>query len=151
MPHLQGWPDTLRALVQQSDPASLVYVSFFDRLIAATWGRGAVTTIGDAVHPFVPNLGQGACQAIEDGHTVAAGLVQGLRGEALTAWLSHKRTARVRYMRRKANSLGTLAQSTSAVLRASLGLLATAPMRSIIYSDLSKQFTPPQGLPVPAS
>jgi 2-polyprenyl-6-methoxyphenol hydroxylase-like FAD-dependent oxidoreductase len=30
------------------------------------WGRGQVTLLGDAAHATTPNLGQGACQAIED-------------------------------------------------------------------------------------
>jgi zeaxanthin epoxidase len=29
--------------------------------------RGNVVLMGDAVHPMMPNLGQGGCQAIEDG------------------------------------------------------------------------------------
>jgi salicylate hydroxylase len=32
-----------------------------------TWTRGRVTMLGDAAHPFLPFLGQGACIAIEDG------------------------------------------------------------------------------------
>ncbi len=31
-----------------------------------SWGRGAVTLLGDAAHPMVPFLAQGAAQAIED-------------------------------------------------------------------------------------
>lgn len=37
-----------------------------DRLPLRQWGRGRVTLLGDAAHPMTPNMGQGACQAIED-------------------------------------------------------------------------------------
>jgi 2-polyprenyl-6-methoxyphenol hydroxylase-like FAD-dependent oxidoreductase len=35
------------------------------------WGEGAVTLLGDAAHPTTPNLGQGACMAIEDAAVAA--------------------------------------------------------------------------------
>ena len=37
--------------------------------------RGRATVLGDAAHPMLPYLGQGACQAIEDGCVLAAALV----------------------------------------------------------------------------
>jgi 2-polyprenyl-6-methoxyphenol hydroxylase-like FAD-dependent oxidoreductase len=46
-----------------------------DALLVSTlrrsWSKGHVTMIGDAVHPMMPNLGQGGCQAIEDGFVLA--------------------------------------------------------------------------------
>src|SRR5439155_21695327 len=36
--------------------------------------RGRVTVLGDAAHPTLPYLGQGACQAIEDGAVLATAL-----------------------------------------------------------------------------
>jgi 2-polyprenyl-6-methoxyphenol hydroxylase-like FAD-dependent oxidoreductase len=42
-----------------------------DRKPIKSWGRGRVTLLGDAAHPTTPNLGQGACQAIEDAVTLA--------------------------------------------------------------------------------
>lgn len=35
------------------------------------WSRGNVCLLGDAAHATTPNLGQGACQAIEDGYVLA--------------------------------------------------------------------------------
>ncbi|MEL7006516.1 MAG: FAD-dependent monooxygenase, partial [Bacteroidota bacterium] len=37
----------------------------------STWHRAAVALIGDAAHATTPNLGQGACQAIEDARVLA--------------------------------------------------------------------------------
>lgn len=37
-----------------------------DREPLAEWGRGRVTLAGDACHPMLPFMAQGACQAIED-------------------------------------------------------------------------------------
>jgi 2-polyprenyl-6-methoxyphenol hydroxylase-like FAD-dependent oxidoreductase len=38
---------------------------------AFAWGRGRVTLLGDVAHPSTPNLGQDACQAIEDAVVLA--------------------------------------------------------------------------------
>ena len=49
------------------------------------WGEGPVTLLGDAAHAATPDLGQGACQAIESAAVLAACLersttiVEGLR------------------------------------------------------------------------
>jgi len=44
----------------------------YDREPLSSWTRGRVTLIGDAAHPMLPHLGQGANQSIEDGVVLAA-------------------------------------------------------------------------------
>mmetsp|Transcript_7643 Transcript_7643/g.15972 ORF Transcript_7643/g.15972 Transcript_7643/m.15972 type:complete len:623 (+) Transcript_7643:55-1923(+) len=39
--------------------------------LTRSWSEGCVTMLGDAVHPMMPNLGQGGCQALEDGFVLA--------------------------------------------------------------------------------
>ena len=38
----------------------------------AEWGKGRVTLLGDACHPTLPFMAQGAAMAIEDGAVLAA-------------------------------------------------------------------------------
>ena len=35
-----------------------------------SWAQGNTVLIGDACHPMMPNLGQGGCQAMEDGYVL---------------------------------------------------------------------------------
>jgi salicylate hydroxylase len=42
----------------------------YDRAPVSYWSTGRMTLLGDAAHPMVPHLGQGAAQAIEDGFTL---------------------------------------------------------------------------------
>jgi 2-polyprenyl-6-methoxyphenol hydroxylase-like FAD-dependent oxidoreductase len=44
----------------------------YDRRPVAGWSRGSATLLGDAAHPMLPFLGQGACQALEDAVALAA-------------------------------------------------------------------------------
>jgi 2-polyprenyl-6-methoxyphenol hydroxylase-like FAD-dependent oxidoreductase len=69
----------------------------YDRPRAARWGRGAVTLLGDAVHPMTPNLGQGGCMAIEDAAVLARCLAKHVdTRRALRAYESHRRTRTAR-------------------------------------------------------
>ncbi len=44
----------------------------FDRAPLPRWTAGRVALLGDACHPMLPFMAQGAAQAIEDGATLAA-------------------------------------------------------------------------------
>ncbi|QWF78946.1 3-hydroxybenzoate 6-hydroxylase [Amycolatopsis sp. CA-230715] len=43
----------------------------YDRPPAGGWVRGRLALTGDAAHPMLQYLAQGACQAIEDAHCLA--------------------------------------------------------------------------------
>ena len=70
----------------------------------AQWARGAVTLLGDAAHPMVPFMAQGACMAIEDAVVLARALTGvsrdargGQIGEALRRYEAERkpRTAEI--------------------------------------------------------
>jgi len=53
----------------------------FDRPPLERFHRGRVVLLGDAAHPFVPYLSNGAAQAIEDSHVLATVLTRAAAGE----------------------------------------------------------------------
>ena len=76
---LGDWPPVVREAVTATPPESVLYNEVRDRPpLRGRWGAGRVTLLGDAAHPMLPTLGQGACQAIED----AAALVRCLEANA---------------------------------------------------------------------
>jgi salicylate hydroxylase len=93
----EGWHPQVRGILQAIDDTYIW--ALFDRMPMARWSVGRVTLLGDACHPMLPFMAQGASQAIEDGATLAACLATTGQGvaEALRRYerLRMPRTARV--------------------------------------------------------
>ena len=68
----RGWHESLLRLFSAS--AHHYKWALYDRDPLPQWTRGRATILGDAAHPMLPYLGQGACQAMEDGCVLAAAL-----------------------------------------------------------------------------
>jgi len=66
-----GWCDPVTELIEATPSTSLVRNDVCDRRPSRGWTSGAVTLLGDAIHPTTPNLGQGGCLAIEDAAVLA--------------------------------------------------------------------------------
>jgi salicylate hydroxylase len=65
-----GWHPIVRGLIE-AFPETFVW-ALHDRLPLPRWSDGCVTLLGDACHPMLPMMAQGAAQSIEDGATLAA-------------------------------------------------------------------------------
>ncbi len=73
----KGWHSDIQTLIDQADRDSLFKWALYDRPPMKTWGKGHVTLLGDACHPTLPFMAQGAAMAIEDGAVLAACLEDG--------------------------------------------------------------------------
>jgi salicylate hydroxylase len=69
-----GWNEKLLRLFSQAE--KIYKWGLFDRDPMKTWTKGNVTLMGDAAHPMLPFLSQGAAMAIEDGYVLAAALAR---------------------------------------------------------------------------
>lgn len=64
-----GWDPRVERLLAQVDRT--FWWGLYDRAPLQRWVGGRVALLGDAAHPMLPHLGQGANQAIEDAATLA--------------------------------------------------------------------------------
>ena len=60
------WHQPIPELIRSTAEDTILRNDIYDRDPVERWGSGRITLLGDAAHPMTPNLGQGACQAIED-------------------------------------------------------------------------------------
>ncbi len=89
-----GWDPRIESLLSQ------VEVTFrwalYDREPLPTWTKGRLSLLGDAAHPMLPHLGQGANQSIEDGIALATILARADRETTPAALLAYDRLRRER-------------------------------------------------------
>jgi len=69
--HFSPWSWSLPAREFLSEPERWQRWSLYDLPPLDQWGRGPVTLLGDAAHPMLPFLAQGAAMAIEDAAILA--------------------------------------------------------------------------------
>lgn len=69
----QGWSREVLELLEITKEEDINQRDLYDRppLLLKGWAKGPVAVLGDAAHPMMPNLGQGGCQAVEDGYRLA--------------------------------------------------------------------------------
>jgi len=89
-----GWDPRIESLLQQVEMT--FRWALYDREPLPTWTRGRLTLLGDAAHPMLPHLGQGANQSIEDGMALATILARADRTTVPAALAAYERLRRER-------------------------------------------------------
>lgn len=105
-----GWADPVPGLLASTDPATLLQNDIEELPPLSRWGAGPVTLLGDAAHAMTPNLGQGACQAIEDAVILAACLREATDVAVALRRYEARRRPRTARIQRQARQIGRVGQ-----------------------------------------
>ena len=84
--HFGNWHPIIQKIVGAAPEDGCYRWPLYDREPLDEWCRGATILVGDACHPALPSLAQGACMAIEDA-AVLGECLEGLSGHDTIAAL----------------------------------------------------------------
>ncbi len=87
-----GWDPLVTAII--SEVKNTFWWGLYDREPLAAWTHGRLTLLGDAAHPMLPHVGQGANQAIEDGVALATILASSASADVPEALRTYERVRR---------------------------------------------------------
>jgi 2-polyprenyl-6-methoxyphenol hydroxylase-like FAD-dependent oxidoreductase len=129
-----SWHHPVPALLEAADPGAVLHHDLYELPQLKTYTSGIVVLAGDAAHAMTPNLGQGACQALED--AVVLGNVMA-SGEGLAAY-DRQRRPRTQMIARRSRQIGAAAQWASP---AAVNLRNTA-LRLLPSSSFARSIAP---------
>lgn len=103
-------------VIESTDQQNIIETNIYDLKPLRNWVKGRVALLGDAAHPMTPNLGQGACMAIEDGLVLAGCLIENGSIEKALINYEKKRIKRVRLIVNSSRQIGIIGQLQHPIL-----------------------------------
>lgn len=131
-----GYRDPIQKVLGRATDLPLLYGDIADLPPLEKFAFGNILLIGDAAHATTPNMGQGACQAIEDAIVLADELGKTNNIQTAFANYENRRRGRTRYITLQSRKIGQVAQWQHPIL----GVLRDTLMKSLPHSTRMKQF-----------
>jgi len=138
------WHRPIPSLIAAAHEESILRNDIYDIDPLTRLAHGRIALLGDAAHAMTPNLGQGGCQAIEDGIVLAACLKATGQIEPALAAYEDRRLDRTRKVLLMSRRMGDLAQLENPllccvrdfVLRMTPENAATRQMKSVVGAEI---------------
>jgi 2-polyprenyl-6-methoxyphenol hydroxylase-like FAD-dependent oxidoreductase len=108
-----NFPPLVTALIKATE--SIHFSEIQDLPLYRGWSRGKCVLLGDAAHATTPNMGQGACQAVEDAYVLSHCMRQ-FPEEALVRYEA-LRVKKAHQIINRSRRIGQVSHINSAILR----------------------------------
>ena len=130
------WHDPIPSVIEATAEADILRNDIYELQHLHQWSHGRVTLLGDAAHAMTPNLGQGACQAIEDAIALANCLNETANVRAALKNYEKRRITRANRITRLAHYIGQAVQWENPILSVPRNII----MKNLPVSTAIKQF-----------
>jgi 2-polyprenyl-6-methoxyphenol hydroxylase-like FAD-dependent oxidoreductase len=127
----RGWHAPVEKLLAATPSEAILHNDIYDLEPMPGWSRGRVTLLGDAAHPTTPNLGQGACQAIESSIALARWLKESVTHEEALRRYETERRPRTAWITEQSWKFGQMAQLENRVACALRNLMVRLTPASV--------------------
>lgn len=122
-----SFPAIVHQLIEAAHESEIIRTDLWDFKPVKKWVQGRVALLGDAAHATTPNLGQGACQAIEDAFVLAHELVKSEHIETCLLNYQKKRLAKATYITNTSWLLSNITNSTGIEKKLWMFILRNTP------------------------
>jgi 2-polyprenyl-6-methoxyphenol hydroxylase-like FAD-dependent oxidoreductase len=109
------WHAPITDLITATPNEQILVSRIYDAPALRGWWKGNVALLGDAAHAMTPNLGQGACLAIEDAWTLGSAIGRTHAPNLAFAEYERARIDRAYSIRRQSRAMGWVVQAEKPV------------------------------------
>lgn len=110
------FPAIIKEIISSADADKIIHNDLFDFPPIQKWTDKNVVLLGDAAHATTPNLGQGACQAIEDAWFIAEALENSSDAESAFLQYQERRINKTKYITNTSYQIAKIT-NTSGILK----------------------------------
>jgi 2-polyprenyl-6-methoxyphenol hydroxylase-like FAD-dependent oxidoreductase len=134
----KGWHHPVELLLESTPADDILNNDIYDLPPMKKWGKGRVILLGDAAHPTTPNLGQGACMAIESSVVLARNISQGSNSADSLNRYELERMPRTRWITEQSWRIGRMGQLENPIACALRDFMTRVTPPKLVRKTLEK-------------
>lgn len=127
-------------IIAETPKDQIIFSDIIDLQPIHQWHKGRACLIGDAAHSTTPNLGQGACQAVEDAYVLGKLFEQGKSVEKAFAQYEQLRMKKAHFIVNTSWTIGKIAHFQNSIAVWLRNALVKAMPKSVSKKQLDKVF-----------
>ncbi|WP_295129196.1 FAD-dependent monooxygenase [uncultured Chitinophaga sp.] len=139
--HFRHYHNPIPSILAQTKDAQLLHNDIYDLRPLKQFAYGNVLLLGDAAHATTPNMGQGACQAIEDAVVLAEEMAKHRNYEAAFPAFEKRRLQRTNDIIKQSRQVGRAAQLENSWLIAMRNMVLSSLPESVRMKQFEKLYT----------